>query len=113
MNAEIPKTPAEIFKVLDKISEYRPNGKLENYDPSEILGDHPGAEVPGFIHIPEEKKGLIETFKEFARKNDKRLVRIAVITAVGVGLTTILGIGSYAALKHFIDKDPEADITDR
>lgn len=102
----------EAFKVLYGEDG---NGRLdiEPHDPSEIIGDHPGEEIPGILQIPEEKKGLIETLKEFAMKNDKRVVKIAVITAVGVGLTTILGVGSYAALKHFIDKNPEADITDK
>lgn len=103
-----------------EILKERSNGGLPVYDPTEVPGEIPTPDVPAQLVFEKhelnppgprilrlrESLHLHNLGKEL---HDHRRLVIATTTATG-GL--LLLVGGYFSVKHVLDKNPHADITD-
>ena len=84
-----------------------------HHDPTEIIGEVPADEVPGQVVFDKSEidppSQRLEALRRTVRANSKRIV---IGTAVGTGVI-IATIGTIMAVKHFVDKNPHSDITDK
>lgn len=120
-NETSPKTRWQIFDFYKKIRGSNENGKLDNYDLSEIIAETPPIkEVPVLFHIEQKEletpdgQAKLAKIDDLAKKDGRIVERIGTTPLIIGGITAtavVFGVGTYFALKYL--KDRKANIADK